>query len=191
MIIPAEKRHAKKIAKIHKEALAGDFLPSLGLGFLTAFYEGIIGQPNVLTFVFEEKDKIKGFVLGTTDSGRFFKEAIKNNLLKLIFCMTSALLKKPYLIKNIVETVFYPSKEKGPKAELVVISVGSRWQGQGIGKELTLRLEKTLEKSGIKEYKVTVHADKTAVTFYEHLKYIRISSFSLYGKLWYLYTKKL
>ena len=43
-------------------------------------------------------------------------------------------------IKNVLETFLYTSKDKGPKAELVVIAVLDKYQGQGIGKILTRTL---------------------------------------------------
>lgn len=178
------------IAKIHISALEGDFLPSLGAPFLKAFYKGIIGKPGIYGFAVFEKGGIRGFVVGTNDSGKFFSTALHSNFIKLSLLLLVQILKKPFLIKNVMETFLYPEKDVGVKAELIVIAVEKKYQGKGFGKQLTRALESAFKKNGIRRYKLTVHADKEAVGFYEHLGYSRISQFSLYGKMWFVYEKE-
>lgn len=191
MIRPIKTRDERLIAQIHTKSLSGDFLSSLGIDFLTVFYEGIIGKPGVYGFAYEENKKIHGFVLGTKDSEKFFSLALRSNLLKLSFFLLFQLIKRPKLVKNVLETLLYPKKDTGPKAELVVIAVSEKSQGKGVGKQLVKALEKVFKKDKIKRYKLTVHADKKAVGFYEHLGYSRISTFRLYGKMWFVYEKEI
>lgn len=178
------------ITKIHMSSLAGDFLPSLGFNFLKTFYDGVIGKGGVYGFGVFENGKVLGFVVGTTDSSKFFAQALKAHFLKLSLLLTVRLIKNPTLIKNVLETLRYSKKAVGPKAELVVIAVDEDYQGRGIGKLLVEALESAFRKERIRRYKLTVHADKKAVGFYEHLGYSRISTFSLYGKMWFVYEKE-
>lgn len=191
MVIPLNVKHSREITKIHKKALYGDFLPSLGQSFLQTFYEGVIGKPGIYGFATAENGEIRGFVVGTKDSNKIFSLALHSNLIKLAFLIFVQLIKKPLLIKNVAETFLYPKKDTGPKAELVVIAVDGNYQGKGVGKQLVRALERAFKKDGIRRYKVTVHADKRAVGFYEHLGYSRTSSFDLYGKMWFVYAKKI
>ncbi len=191
MITSTQKSDSSQIARIHKGALDGDFLPSLGLRFLTTFYEGIIGREDIYSFVYKEKKHILGFVLGVKDSKRFFPQVIRANFLKLSLLLLLQIIKNPKIVKNIAETFLYPSKDVGPKAELVVIAVDNKLQNRGVGKKLVKALEVAFRKNKIKCYKLTVHADKKAVGFYEHLQFSRISSFKLYGKMWFVYEKKI
>jgi len=191
MIKPLTPLNVSEVADIHLKALEGDFLPSLGFDFLKTFYSGIVGKKAVYSFGIFEEDKLQGFVIGTTDSKKFFSDAFKENIFKLIILLLFELFKKPTLLKNILETLLYPNKTSGPKAELVVIAIRKNFQGKGAGKSLVGILEREFKRNGIKRYKLTVHADKGAVGFYEHLKYQRTSSFQLYGKMWYQYEKKL
>lgn len=179
------------ITKIHTSSLAGDFLPSLGFNFLKTFYDGVIGKCGVYGFGVFEDGKIHGFVIGTTDSSKFFSRAIKAHFLKLSLLLTVRLIKNPTLVKNVLETLRYSKKAVGPKAELVVIAVDEDYQGKGVGKLLIEALESAFRKEEIKRYKLTVHADKKAVGFYEHLGYSRRAKFSLYGKIWYIYERKI
>ena len=191
MIVSLDKGDSPRIAQIHKEALAGDFLPSLGINFLEVFYEGVLKRPGIYAFGWKEKDGVVGFVLGAKDSGRFFKDAIKSQFFRLFLLASLQIIRRPIIVKKIIETFLYPNKDVGPKAELVVIAVSKKHQGSGIGKKLVTALEGAFKNTKIKEYKLTVHADKKAVGFYEHLGYFRISSFKLYDKMWYVYARKL
>lgn len=191
MVFPLKKEHALEISKIHVVSLSDDFLPSLGVNFLETFYKGIIGKSGVYGFVDIGSGRIRGFIVGTKNMKIFFKQALKANFLKLFVYLFIKLLKKPSLIKKILETFFYPKKETGPKAELIVVAVSKKWQSQGIGRELIKNLEEKFLQNKINNYKLTVHADKKAVYFYEKLGYQRLSSFNLYDKMWYVYAKKI
>lgn len=190
MPIKLNKDDSVAINRIHRLALEGDFLPSLGEKFLETLYRGTLEKPGIYGFGVKEKGKVVGFVVGTKGINLFFKEAFKSSLPKLVYYLILRLLTHPRLIKNVLETALYSSKDKGPKAELIVIAVTPAHQGKGYGKELTKSLERAFLEDGIKEYKLTVHRDKKAVGFYEHLGYKRISTFKLYGKIWYVYSKK-
>lgn len=190
MLVKLEGNDSKSISRIHTRALQGDFLPSLGEKFLEALYSGTLEKPGIYGFGVKARGNVVGFVVGAADIKAFFKEAFKSSLLQLIYFLALRLISKPSLIKRVLETVLYSSKDKGPKAELVVIAVDPTHQGKGFGKDLVKSLEQAFAKDEIKEYKLTVHADKKAVGFYEHLGYKRISSFELYDKMWYVYSRK-
>ena len=191
MIRIVRRADSSAFAKIHIAALGGDFLPSLGFSFLKTFYNGVINTFGVYGFVYEEDGKVHGFVVGTRNSSKFFRRAIRANFIRFSFLLFVALIKKPTIIKNIFETFLYPKKDVGAKAELVVIAVDNKYRGKGIGKRLVLALEEEFKNRKITSYKLTVHASKEAVGFYEHLGYSRISSFRLYDKMWYVYEKKI
>lgn len=191
MITSARYTDIPPIAALHIQNLSGDFLPSLGKEFLQAMYEGIIGKLGVYIFVDRDKAGISGFIIGTSDMNLFFKQVISSNFIKLLILLAFQIIKNPSIIRKIIETFFYPKKDIGPKAELVVVAVGKAYRGQGIGKKLVDSLEREFIKKGIFEYKLTVHADKDAVLFYEHTGMKRISSFQLYDKMWYVYGKNI
>jgi len=191
MIAPLKKEHTAQVAEIHQSALSSDFLPSLGFSFLKTLYDGIAEKPGIFGFVFMEKNEVEGFVVGARTTNTFFREAIKSHFFKLVFYLGLALIKKPAIITKIFETLFYPSKSDGSSAELVVLAVDKKFRNKGVGSSLIKSLEKEFRKVKIKKYKLTVHADKKAIYFYEKLAYDRKSAFTLYDKKWYVYEKKL
>lgn len=191
MVIPLKKEHTKDVAKIHKESLPGDFLPSLGLNFLVVMYENMIQIPGTFGFVEIQDNQIRGFVIGTKDMKNLFNKTFKTNTHKLVYHCLISLIKQPKLIIRIVETFLYPHKEKGPEAELIVIAVLKKWQGKGVGKKLTEKLEEVFIKKNIYKYKVAVHKKKKANLFYKKLGYLQINTFTLYSRKWILYEKKI
>lgn len=192
MIKSIAKKDSSHISRIHVNALSSDFLPSLGFDFLKTFYNGVIGKAGVFGFVSKDKEEINGFVVGTENMDRFFKLALTSKFIALCFYLGIQLLKKPSIVKNILETFTYSSKESGPLAELVVIAVDKSTRGKGVGKKLVLALEQEFRKRKIKEYKLTVtKRNKNANTFYEHLGFKVLTRFNLYSKSWNLLVKRI
>ncbi len=191
MITPFKPEQIADIARLHTNALKGDFLPSLGIAFLTTFYQSLINEPCAYTLIYCQKRQVKGFIIGTNDMGIFFKNILRKRFFKFSLLITYQILKKPRLLKNVFETLFYTKKESGPKAELVIIAVDQKHRGQGIGKTLIQALEKIFLENRIKQYKVTVVSSKKAVGFYNYLNFRPTSNFSLYGKKWLVFEKNI
>lgn len=190
-IAPLLETHLPTIVKIHINELKNDFLPSLGEKFLLNLYKGAFKSIDTFGFVALEGKKVVGFIVGTKNMKTYLSSSLKSNLLRLSYYLGIRLLEKPFLIKNALETLTYSSKDIGPPSELVVIAVSKKYQSLGIGKKLVQALEREFKDNKISRYKLTVHADKKAVYFYEGLGYDRLSQFSLYNKLWYIYEKRL
>lgn len=192
MVISLHPKDSSVIALIHKEALVGDFLPSLGQEFLTTLYSGVLGRPGIFSFGYKENREIVGFVVGATNITRFYALALRHRFLPLSFHLIKKIASDRSIIKKILETLFYPKKEVGPQAELIVITVSPVHQGKGIGKKLVKALEEAFKSAKINSYKLTVYQhNKNAVAFYENLGFRRSWEFSLYGKMWYVYEKEI
>ena len=191
MIIPMQREHAARTAELHCAALAGDFLPSLGKSFLTVFYQGVFDLGVGFGFVVIEEGQPVGFVLGSADTGLLFKRVMMSRAVSLGLRAIPALLRKPMLIANVLETFLYPSKEDAVpvKAELVVIGFESAFRGKGLGKQLVKALNDAFRTQGIQSYKVTVlQSNQGANKFYRTLGFQPVLEFELYRKKWNLYT---
>jgi ribosomal protein S18 acetylase RimI-like enzyme len=191
MIVPMQREHAAQVAKIHCIALAGDFLPSLGIGFLTEFYRAALDLGVGWGFVAIEADQLVGFILGSADTSVLFKRVLAARTLPLGLKVLAALMRNPTLIGKVLETFLYPSKEDDipEKAELVVIGLDPQHRRQGLGKQLVHTLNKTFSDQGVKSYKVTVlQSNQGANSFYQSLGFKYGIEFQLYQKKWNLYT---
>lgn len=191
MIGPLKNEHIVDVVRLHSSALKGDFLPSLGISFLTTFYKTLINEPNTCTLVYYQKHQVLGFVIGTKDMALFLKNILKKRFLEFCLLIAYQIIKNPQLLKKVFETLFYTKKESGPKAELVIIAVDQKYHGKGIGKALITNLEKIFLKNNITQYKLTVIDGKEAVGFYSYLKFQPTANFNLYGKRWLVFEKNI
>lgn len=189
LIKPLSPKQIPEITSIHLSAMKGDFLTLLGKHFLSCFYSGIIGKEQIYGFFCEENKQVKGFIIGTKNIDLFFKTAVYSNFLKLSFYLSIQVFKRPSLLNNIFETFLYPKKDQGIKPELVILAVSKENQGKGIGKKLIHALENKFKEEKVRKYKLTVHADKKAVSFYDKLGFLKAGRFTLYNKPWYIYEK--
>ena len=191
MIIPLQREHAARVAELHCAALAGDFLPSLGQGFLTVFYEGVMDLGVGFGFVAVEDGRPIGFVLGSTDTSALFKQVVASRAVTLGLRAIPAVIRKPVLVANVLETFLYPDKEGAvpEKAELVVIGFDRAYRGRGLGRALVNALNDAFHAQGVRSYKVTVLQENLgANSFYRALGFQPAFEFELYRKKWNLYT---
>jgi GNAT superfamily N-acetyltransferase len=182
---------AQEIAEIHCEALADDFLPSLGKSFLTAFYRNILSFNIGFGVVFEKDHHIAGFAIVTEDTKLFYKTLLSKHFWELTPKVLWALMKKPSLIKRLLETLFYgrrESSELDTEAELMVIVVRKDYQHQGIASRMLHFLNNELSLRGVKSYTVRTYAETTASnSFYTAKGFKRHDSYLMYNREWNVY----
>ncbi len=191
MIVPLQREHAARVAELHCAALAGDFLPSLGHGFLTVFYEGVMDLGVGFGFIAIEDGRPVGFVLGSADTSALFKRVVASRAVLLGLRAIPAIIRRPALVANVLETFLYPGKEGAvpEKAELVVIGFDAAYRGRGLGRGLVNALNDAFCAQGVRSYKVTVLQENVgANSFYRALGFQPALEFELYKKKWNLYT---
>jgi GNAT superfamily N-acetyltransferase len=180
-------------AKLHYESLSyRSFITLFGQRFLELLYEMLLQEQLAFFVVAIEEDRLLGFLLACYDSSKLSQVMIKRS--GLFFpIMLNVLIKKPYLIKNIFETVFYSTKEgKDIKPELLVMAVDEAHRSLGIGSKMIATLEEEFLRLGYKRYKVTVHQGMARSNkFYQANKMRFLKDFVLYGYTWNLYQKDL
>jgi ribosomal protein S18 acetylase RimI-like enzyme len=191
MIVPLQREHAARVAELHCAALAGDFLPSLGQGFLTVFYKATLDLGVGFGFVAIEAGCPVGFILGSADTSALFKRVVASRAMMLALRAIPSVIHKPALIANVFETFLYPGKEDAvpEKAELVVIGFDAAHRGRGLGRGLVNALNAAFRAQGVQSYKVTVlQSNQGANSFYRALGFQPTLEFELYKKKWNLYT---
>ncbi len=158
MIKISSPQDALQVATLHMQSINEGFLPKLGIGFLQSLYSFLIEKELVI--VFEEKEKIMGFVSCALSSKGIKKRFLFSSPMG-IFKLVLALLKNPKLINPLLETYRAPSLSESdpsekeiPETELLSISVSSLAQKRGIGSKLIVALEEALKNRDISTYKV-------------------------------------
>lgn len=166
----ADRDLLRACAELHVEGLDQGFLSSLGPGIMQLiFMHG--AQSQFGTFIVCRRDgEVIGFLLGTLDTGKFYKDFILKRSVRagLILLPQVFSLKR---LKKIFETLSYPSKDELkelPRSELMDIVITDQAQGIGIGTLLLKKFSEILHDANITEFKVTTGEQLTnAAKFYE------------------------
>lgn len=194
MIVRLTSNDCRIIAKIHSVCLADDFLPSFGQKFLEQLYHGILFDKHTIGFGFKNQGSITGFLIGTTNTSGFIKRVLRLNGWRLIPFALRKIITYPRTLMHLIETVFYSqvtNHHHNIPAELLIIAVNETHRRKGVGKKLVQAFQKKLNNAGSAYFIVHTHIDnKAANAFYREFGAKRISSFSLYGKLWNSYRVK-
>lgn len=179
----AKKEDARQIAEIHRKEIKTGFLSSLPISFLTKFYEAITLSPHGVCVVALEKERVVGFIAGTTNLKHFYKYFMS----RYFFKAGVHLLPKLFSInkvKRIVENLLYPKKSSElPKAELLVIAIHRGLQGYGLGGRMLNVFVAEMKKCKVAEFKVVVGEElKHAIKFYEKSGFEFLTTITVHGK---------
>ena len=164
----------ENVIRIHRIEISQGFLSSLGDKALALLFshasESRFGR--LLVAKNASSGQIVGFLLGTVDTGAFYKDFLCKKFLKAVFVLAPKMLsfKK---IRKVFETLFYPTKEELkilPKPELLDIAVLKEYQGTGVAQLLFQEFAKNLYTIGIDRFKITTGEGLVvAQRFYEKL----------------------
>ena len=157
---------AQAVSGIHQRALEEGFLAKLGAGFLAQMYSYLINREIVFVVIVE--DRPVGFVSASVNPSGMMKRFVLNRPLSLLNIGLSV-LKRPALLKGVLETARAPScpedvradsgAECGLMAELLSIAIDDKYHRKGFASELLEAMEGDLKSRGVDCYKV-VAGDK-------------------------------
>ena len=149
----------ENVIRIHRIEISQGFLSSLGDNALALLFshasESRFGR--LLIAKDAESGQIVGFLLGTVDTGAFYKDFLCKKFLKAVFVLVPKLLSFEK-VRKVFETLFYPTKEELktlPKPELLDIAVLKEYQGTGAAQLLFQEFAKNLYAIGIDRFKIT------------------------------------
>jgi len=189
MIQPLDENDVGDVAQIHLKSLKGAFLSELGIDFLVEVYYGILRSKHAVCYVYREKSKVVGFIAGTRDTKKFFRDVFRMKGLRFASIIIVKALKKPKIVYYGMQSLLYPSTSTDVDGELLSIAVLDESRNKGVGKKLVERLNDYFKDEGIKGLKVTVEKDNVkANRFYKKMGFRYSSAFTLYGREMNLYV---
>lgn len=188
-----QEKDCLEVAKLHKKSLEGDYLPTLGVNVLKTIYRGFLKDKKNFGYVVEEDREVIGFTTGSEDTGTMFKKVIKKEFILLSYHVLIALIKKPSLIPNLIQTFRYNEKAKiDTKAEILSLAVREKHRGKGLGRELVIILINDFKKRGFNKLKLTVNKSNiVANKFYQKMGFKCEGTFNIYNKEMNIYTKEI
>ena len=133
-----DEKYISAIANLHKKAFPGFFLTQLGKAFLQALYTGYLEDVDSGIFVAEEKGILIGFVAYSMNYPKFYKELIRNHVVKFMLCSVGAVLRHPSFAKRLFGALRKSDDVTKPElyVELASICVSPTMNGHGIGTAL-------------------------------------------------------
>jgi len=158
-----------QVAKLHQTYMERGFLSTLGSTFLARLYAAMLASEHAFCIVARDGAQVAGFVSGTKHVAGFYKEFILRDFFSVGLILLPKIISLPTM-KKMLETLVYPSKEKGdlPDAELLSIVIDKRYRGQGVSVELFNALVDEFASQSVNRFKVVVGANLTAANrFYE------------------------
>lgn len=190
MIRQMETRDMEAVTQLHSEALRIGFLSTLGEDFLGIIYEGITASDLGIIFVYEEDEKVTGYIAGSMDTQRLFREIYRRKLPRLAGNLAFKVVRQPGIIRNLVRSSRYPGMAgDSVPAELLSIAVVEDARGKGIGSALVEALIEYFRKHGVDRFKVSVDQRLPGVDkFYESLGFELSNTIDIYEKKMDIYV---
>jgi ribosomal protein S18 acetylase RimI-like enzyme len=188
-----ETRDMGAVTGLHSEALKIGFLSTLGEDFLSIIYQGITASDLGVIFVYEDDEKVAGFIAGSTDTQNMFREIKRRKFPRLAGNLAGKVIRKPSIIKNLRRSLQYPEMAgDSVPAELLSIAVVENSRGKGIGSALVEALVKYFNEREVNTFKVSVDQRLDgADEFYERLGFELKDTIELYGKKMNIYIYKI
>jgi glycosyltransferase involved in cell wall biosynthesis/ribosomal protein S18 acetylase RimI-like enzyme len=157
----ARPQDASAIAELHRQMIGSGFLASLGTGFLTVLYQGMMAAPQSRVLVGEGDGVVRGFVAGVANTDAFFAWFLRNRALPAIWHSLLAL--SPRAISKVLETWRYGNQgHEGVPAELLALAIAPSARGRGLGTDLVAALLDWAGGEDIDAMRVVLGADNEA-----------------------------
>lgn len=165
-------KDASTLARMMAEEINWGRLRDLGHSFLTLLHRHMIVSDYSICYVAEQNDETIGYIAGTTDVSKFYREfLLRYGLIAMIILLPKIF--HPRRIKIILRglTYFHGAYPEDPKAEMLSFAVWSKVQKSGIGTTLLNTILKEFKVRGTTAIKFgTVEAtNEVANAFYRRI----------------------
>lgn len=160
-LLPMNLHHVPQVVQVHLDAFPGFFLSFLGKNFLSVLYTGILNDVSGVAYVFDDRQKILGFVAGTDNPRGFYKRLLRQRWSDFARASFVPLIRNPSIIPRLFGAFSRSSREDVHEncASLMSIAVAPDAQGQGIGQQLVQAFLSEVKARGIKQVNLTTDAE--------------------------------
>lgn len=185
---------AAAVAELHRKAISTSFLASLGRGFATHLYKGLLSSPSAFGFACKGTDgQLLGYVACAESTSAVYRQALIRHGAVMAFWLLPCLWRFSVLAR-LWETLVYPAALPGdlPDAEVLSIAVAPEAHGRGIGTSLMAAAFAEFRQRGISHVKVAVGAENSlAIAFYQRCGFHLAMTRTHHGKPMNIYTIQL
>jgi len=181
----------KAAVRIQLQELNEGFLSSLGEKPLTLIFSFAASNPSGVLVLAKnsETDKVIGYVLGSTNTRRFYKEFLVKRFVPAVVYFLPRMLSLAKIKKGF-ETLLYPmrkkeenTQEKKCDAELLDLAVTKDYHGKGIAPRLFEMLVQQFHQKGAQCFDIpTTEGLERAHHFYEKMGAQRVGVVYVHGQ---------
>lgn len=189
----------RQAVRIQIRELNQGFLSSLGEDPLALiFHHAGTSEYGVLVLAVDSRDgSVVGYVLGSTDTARFYQDFLRHHTFAAVRSFLPRLLSWRRMLKAF-ETLLYPTRRhrQGPSlgtAELLDLAVDDGHQGTGVAQALFAAFVEECRLGAVDQFTIPTAASlERAHRFYERMGATRVTSVEVHdGELSYVYTYRI
>lgn len=184
-IRPMQFRDADRVADLHVAAMGNSLWARLGPRFLAALYRGLVDSPHFLGFVYVEDGEVKGFIAGSTDTSRMYKDVLRRRFQFIGPWAAVGLVRDPAVAPLLLETARYfgASGATDVPAESLFCTFVPQLRGMRVSGHVNKVLFDELRARGHDKVKITTEVDNDGAN--RQLKswgFADVGRFRFYGK---------
>lgn len=173
---------AKASAAVHMCTFQGFFLTFLGRRFLVTLYDGIVRDATGIAFVAESRERVIGFVAGSTHISGLYRRLLTKSLWSFGWSSFNAFLRKPVILPRLLRAFGRPAyKDPVPNsATLMSLGVLPEAQGCGVGRRLVLSFMDTARQRGLQNVILDTDREQNDSTnrFYQKLGFSVLDTYA-------------
>jgi len=159
-IRPMQQRDAAAVARQHHAAMGSSLWARLGLPFLEALYQGLVDSPHFLAFVHEDEQGMGGFIAGSTDTARMFRETLRAHYPALAVAAVTGLARRPRVAWQLLRTgTYFDASGEDIPGESLFCSFRPDLRGTRVSGHINKVLFDELAARGHRKVKITTEAD--------------------------------
>lgn len=175
-----------EVTEIHKNVLGFSALSNLGLPFLSRFYKSILSKESQKIITINQ-----GIVLGFISLSFTNQSYLSSLKLTDILYLCIQLIKKPYILSDIIKLILNSHKLHIDEAEISQFAVTHNSQSYGLGSKL-LKNVNILAKKNKKNRMITMTHNKKLINYYiRNFKAEIFKEIKLFKQNYYLIKWKL
>lgn len=111
------------VVTLHLEAFPNFFLTFMGAPFLRVLYWGILKDASGITFVFERKSQILGFVAGTVEPSGFYTRLLRSSWWRFGLASIVPILRRPATLIRISRAFGKYSEHRNDTQPALLMSI--------------------------------------------------------------------
>ncbi|MDQ3781555.1 MAG: GNAT family N-acetyltransferase [Actinomycetota bacterium] len=181
VIRPATLADVPHLARLHIEAIATGFLPSLGSGVMERLYTALLAWDDAVVLVADGGWRPVGFVAGVTDTGAFYRHFLRRHGAGAGIAAAPRLV-RPSVLRRAWETVRYGGGGDGVAAELLSMAVDDGMRRRGLGKILGEDFLTAMTTRGVTAVRVVVGSgNHGAIAAYRAMGFSPSSTIEVHG----------